>query len=206
MSVTFSITQIKKWETDDQRSISPNSHTHLLTFASVDSCSDVRFSQKVGDSHGVGGSVVTDAETGDICCHWRAGERLYWCQWIDFIPPRCQKPPAPFSLLSPAADHSEAACVRPQHWGTLRKIGYGWLSWRYESNGEFGIKTAKVDQTDALIHFRWENAERRPQPCLKLVSSHCKQPVTTAPWIHPSPLTVASKPLEKWQKFLSVAK
>lgn len=95
---------MQKWDT-------ANYHTHLLTFASVDGCSDVRVGQEIGDSHRVGGLVAADAQTGDICCHWRARERLYWCQWIDFIPPRCQKPPAPFCLLSPAADHSAAVCV-----------------------------------------------------------------------------------------------
>lgn len=40
-----------------------------------------------------------------------------------FIPPPCQKPPAPFCLLSLAADHSETdrVNVRPRRCGTLRK-------------------------------------------------------------------------------------
>lgn len=192
---------MEKWDIGDKRFLTRHSHTHILTFASVDSRSDVRVGQKIGDRHGVGGCVVPDAEAGDICCRWRARGRLYWCQWIDFIPPRCQKPPAPFCLLSPAADHSEAACVRPQHWGTLQKR---LLRYRNTMNqiDMFEIKTVEVHQICAFIHFSWRKASVVPEVgFLGLQTS-----VITAPWIRPSPLMVASKPLQKWQKFLSVTK
>lgn len=130
------------------------------------------------------------AETGDICCHWEARERLHWCQWIDFIPPQCQKPPAPFCLLSPAADHSEAAALGDTQKDCPR-LGIVMIT-----TDEFQIKTVKVDQTGALTYA----GPKRPRLCLKLVSPAGKHPVIPAPWIRPSPLTVASKPLEKRQK------
>lgn len=184
-SVNLSITHAQKWGPDEKYFlISPYSHTHFLTFASIDGRSDVRVGQKISDSHGGGGSVVTDAEPGDICCHWWARERLYWCQWIDFIPPRCQKPPAPFCLLSPAADHSEAVCVWPQHWGTLRKVALAGYCAIVNQIDMFAIKTVKVNQNDALIDLHRDGREKAsaisPPFCLKLVSSGCKHPVFTA--------------------------
>lgn len=193
-SVKLSIAHAQKWSPDEKHFlISHWSHTHLLTFASVDCRSDVRVSQKIGDSHGGGGSVATDAGKGDICCHRGARGRHYGCQWIDFIPPWCQKPPAPFCLLSPAADHSEAVCVRPQYWGTLRKVALAGCCVIVNQIDTFAIITVKVNQNNTLIDLHRDGREKAsvisPSFCLKLVSPGCKHPVITAlaplrPWLH----------------------
>lgn len=98
--------------------------------------------------------------------------------------------------------------MRPQHWGTLRKVAPGGYCAIVNQTDTFAIKTVKVNQNDTLIDLHRDGRERDsaiPPPfCLKLVSSGCKHPVITAsilaPWIRPSPLTVASKPLEKCDK------